>query len=658
MTLYRQLVIFILALFIILFTGTWLTNLQSTRSFLLDQLESHAQDTATSLGVSISQYSIENDMPAIESMINAVFDRGYYRIVRYADTKGNILIDRMLDVTIENVPQWFISLVPINTPEASANVMAGWHQAGTIYVKSHPGYAYKTLWGNMVHMTVWFLACGIVVLIAGGFALRLLLKPLILVEWQADALCKKKYEIQEHLPKTKELRRVVEAMNRMTSKVRGMFEEQVAIAEGLRKHAYHDSLTGLGNRRYFESQISARLDRGDSKIQGILLLVAVNDLHELNQQKGFQVGDELLKRIGALLQEATKQYANAVLARLTGGDFGIFVPDGSPWDAEAIAEAVSAQLNQLATEQLTLTNNVGYVGAVSYDSFTSLRRLLSEADQALRSAQLLGPNKFEVRAVNEETGKMPLGQQQWKNILDQALSDRKVTLFAQPVVNTYDRNQIMHLEIFSRIMQEDGNLLSAGLFVPYAERLHLVSSLDRIVLENVMQLDVAKMSVDRVAVNVSPASLQNDALRRWLQSAIENLPKKAPRINFEFPEFGAVEHLDMIKEFGSVIRKHGHFVGLDHYGQCFSHLGYLKSLRPDYVKIDRAYTGELKDEKSDSRFFIGSLCSVAHSIDITVIAEGVETEQQWQLLKELNVDAIQGYIIDRPKPLLQEMQES
>jgi EAL domain-containing protein (putative c-di-GMP-specific phosphodiesterase class I) len=170
-----------------------------------------------------------------------------------------------------------------------------------------------------------------------------------------------------------------------------------------------------------------------------------------------------------------------------------------------------------------------------------------------------------------------------------------------------------------------------------------------------MQLDVASIGADRVAVNMSPASLQNDSLRRWLLDKIERLPKKAPRVNFEFPEFGAVQHLDRIKEFSSAVRKYGHLVGLDHYGQGFSHLGYLKSLRPDYVKIDRAYTVELKDEESDSRFFIGALCSVAHSLDITVIAEGVETEQQWEHLKKLNLDAIQGYIIDRPKPLINEI---
>ena len=249
MTLYRQLVIFTLLLFFILLSGTWLANLDSTRSFLIAQLESHAQDTATSLGLSISQYSIDRDKPAIETMINAVFDRGYYQVVRYTDTQGNILIDRELQITIENVPQWFIDLVPLKTPEATANVMAGWLQAGTVYVKSHPGYAYKALWESVVDMSVWFLICGIIVLFAGGVGLRLLLKPLVMVEHQADALCKKKYEVQEKLPKTKELRRVVEAMNRMTSKVKEMFEEQVTIAEGFRKHAYHDTLTGLGNRK-------------------------------------------------------------------------------------------------------------------------------------------------------------------------------------------------------------------------------------------------------------------------------------------------------------------------------------------------------------------------------------------------------------------------
>lgn len=652
MTLYRQLIIFTSLLFFILFAGTWMVKLQSTRTFLIDQLASHAQDTATSLGLSLSQQNDENDVPIIESMVNAVFDRGYYRIVRYTDVQGNVLVESKLDVKIENVPQWFIHLIPLKTPEASANVMHGWRQAGTIYVKSHPGYAYRTLWENVVRMTIWFVGWCIVVLVMGGFGLKVLLKPLLLVEEQADALCKRHYKFQEKLPKTKELRKMVEAMNRMTHKVREMFDEQVNIAEGLKKQAYYDFLTELGNRRFFESQVTARLDRAGGTTKGILLMVQIRDLQGLNQEKGFQAGDKLLQKVGSLLQEATKEFSNTVLARLTGGDFCIFVPDASSWHAESIAEDICQKLSQLAVEQLTLTDDVGHVGAISYETTTTLGRLLSEADLALRLAQQTGPNKWELRRVGAETEKLPLGQQQWKETLHQALSARQIVLFAQSVVNIFDKTNIFHLEIFSRIRQEDGSLMRAGIFMPFAEQLRLVSYLDRIVLEELLKIFASGIESEHVAVNISSASLKNDSFRKWIYSEMKNLPKTEPRINFEFSEFSAIQNIELIKEFSEVVRNYGHRVGLDHFGQSFSHLGYLKRLQPDYVKVDRAYTGELKDEESDNRFFIGSLCSVAHSLDINVIAEGVETEQQWKILKELNLDALQGYIIEKPKKLV------
>jgi hypothetical protein len=132
MTLYRQLLLFTVLLFILLFSGTWLAKLESTRSFLIDQLESHAQDTATSLGLLASQHFAKEDMPAVETLINAVFDRGYYKNIILKDTDQNVLISQSLDVTIESVPHWFVKRVSLKTPEASANIMRGWRQAGTI----------------------------------------------------------------------------------------------------------------------------------------------------------------------------------------------------------------------------------------------------------------------------------------------------------------------------------------------------------------------------------------------------------------------------------------------------------------------------------------------------------------------------------------------
>jgi len=652
MTLFKQLILFTLMLFLILFAGTLLLSFNNTRFFLLNQMESHAQDTATSLGLAISQRAVEKDRASFESMINAVFDRGYYQTIRYVNVEGTVVVERQLAVTIEDVPSWFIALAPLNAPEASANVMAGWRQAGKIYVRSHPGYAYSALWKDSARMTLWFLSCAVFVLVVGGLGLRLLLRPLALVQRQADAICRKEYESQDPLPRTRELRQVVIAMNRMTFKVKEMFEEQAAFAEGFREHAYFDSLTGLGNRRYFEMQMRSRQEEREGAGGGLLLLVQIHDLQRLNRQRGLQAGDELLKAAALILSDLAQPYCNSVLARLTGGDFAAFLSDSPSWEAPKIAEKTANALSRLAERKLSATENVANIGAVTYDTPTALGSLLSEADLALRTAQQKGPNAWHIRGITDETERLPVGEQQWRRTLEDALQAKRIRFDAQSVVRTDDRNDCMHLEVFSRIVRgEDGVEFRAELFLPFAERLGLVSLLDRIVLEEAMRLERQKLGVDAVAVNISPASLRDDDFRSWLHSALRDLSPSAPRLVFEFAESAAIRSLDSVRGFREHIRQWGHAVALDHYGQSLSRLGYLQLLRPDYVKVDRVYTEALKDAEGDSRFYIGSLCSVAHSIDVLVIAEGVETEEQLEMLKTLNIDGLQGYAIDRPKPM-------
>ncbi len=651
MTLYRQLVLFILFLFLLLFAGSWLVKLESTRSFLLNQLQSHAQDTATSLGLSLSQCMADNDLVAVEARLNAIFDRGYYRQIRLTDVSGAVVKELNLKVKVEDVPQWFVRLFPIKTPHARANVMSGWYQYGTLLVESHPGYAYKMLWEIAVRMTVWFAVAGLLVFVAGALVLRILLRPLQGVELQAEALCNKEYRIQEPLPRTRELRQLVAAMNRMTVKVREMFEEQVATAERLRQHAYSDPLTGLGNRRYLASQVAAHFERKEGVSQGALLLIQVHQLRKLNQQKGFQAGDLLIKRVAEILQAQSSRISEVEVTRLTGGDFCIFMPAASPGDAEQAAAAIVNGMTLLVVEQLTLSDNVGHVGAVVYECATSLGTLLSEADLALRTAKRNGPNTWQMVTLTLDCARRYQGEQAWKSALERAIRERNIFLFAQPSVACEDLNQIVHLEIFSRVVQEDGRLLNAGLFMPYAERLDLVAALDLVVLEKVKEFDKNELGVHRIAINISPSSLLDDSFRQRTEAILRDLPEKAPRITFEVVEFSAINHLDRVKEFRTMVARHGHGIGLDHFGRSFSNFGYLQSLRPDFVKIDRAYVSELKGQENDSSFFISSLCSVAHSLDIAVIAIGVEEEQQWRILQKLNLDAMQGYFIDKPYPV-------
>lgn len=651
MTLYRQLIIFTAVLFLLLFIGTWYTRLSNTRAFLTDQLESHVQDTATSLSLSISPHVAQKDLTVVEGMITALFDRGYYHKITFTDARGQVRIERVLPVTVEDVPQWFVALVPLKTPEATADVMTGWNQGGTILVKSHPGYAYATLWSEVLSMTAWFAACALFMLVAVGLGLRVLLKPLSAMVRQADALCRKEYQLQDPLPRTREFRSAAEAMNRMTAKVKEMFEEQAARAEGLQERAYHDQVTGVGNRRYFESQVGADLAEHGDQGRGLLILARVHSLEALNKERGLQAGDELLRRVAALLKGAVSGYADAVLSRLTGGEFGIFLPHLSYAEGAIVAGEIATQLSRLTRENLSLSDNIAHLGVAGYEGGATLSRLLSEADLALSVALNKGANGWELRAVSGDSAALPLGQQQWKDALMRALDERRVTLDAQAVVENGATRKVLQLELFARIAQGDGQALGAALFLPVAERLKLVPAIDRMVIEEALKHDFRAIGVERIAINISPSSLEDDPFRNWLYGCLKGLPAGSPHISFEFSEFSAVQHLDRIRDFGAAVRACGHGIGLDHYGRSFSKLGYLQSLRPEYVKIDRAYTGELSGGENDSGFYVASLCSVAHSIDIAVVAEGVESEEQAALLRELNLDAMQGYFFGRPQPL-------
>lgn len=651
MTLYRQMLIFTSALFCILFASSLFIKLQSTRTFLQDQLESHAQDTATSLGLSIVPHVTENDLATVDTMMNAVFDRGYYRRIFITDLEGKTLIERKQEVVISDVPSWFIKAIPLATPEAETLITSGWQQMGHLRVESHPGYAYKTLWQTTVNMTKVFAIIAGFVLASGAFALRLLLRPLRQVELQAEDLCKRQYRFQTKLPRTRELRRVVVAMNSMTRKIKEMFDEQAQIADNLRKSSYSDTLTGLGNRRYLEGQVSVGIDRDDTAVRGAFLLAQVNNLLELNQSKGYQYSDLLLQRIAACIRKATGHLPNAALARISGGSFAIFLPNTTEEEAGHIAGEITREFAGLATENIGYPTNLGHIGGVSYNQTTSLGELLSTADRILSTAKNQGPNSWTISPHTAETVGTPRGERAWLEILDRILAKKDITVFGQAAVLTGDLQHCMHLELFARITLEGGQMLSAGVFIPLAERLQRISAIDRIILEKALQLQAKDIRGNEVAVNISTSSLRDESFIHWIYDNLKKRPPGGPQIIFEFAEFNATQELALLQAFTKEIKALGHFVGLDHFGQSFANFGYLKSLQPKYVKIDRAFTDELKTADSNSHFFIGSLTSVAHSLDILVIAEGVEEEKQYQVLKDLNIDGIQGYFIDKPSQL-------
>ena len=303
MTLLRQLILVIVTLFIMLFAGTFTISVNNTQKYLSAQLQTIAQDTATSLGLTLSPHFVEQDMITIESMVSAVFDSGYYREVIINDMDGKPLLERIALVEIEGIPDWFIRLVPLETSRGESLIMAGWQQAGTISVAANPGQAYITLWTNSVHSFWWFFGSSLLAFGLGVVALHFVLRPLRAVEDQAKAICDREYPVQKKVPWTLELHSVVAAMNRMTMKVRDMFQEQAEAMERIRAENFRDQVTGLANRKYFDMQLRHLLADKESFHTGAIVLLQIKDLKRINDELGYLKTDTLIAEMGKLISE-------------------------------------------------------------------------------------------------------------------------------------------------------------------------------------------------------------------------------------------------------------------------------------------------------------------------------------------------------------------
>jgi len=653
MTLYRQIAVCIILLLSIAFAGTVLISTNNLRAFINTQLVTHAQDTATSLGLSLSPYMQTQDVPVITAMVDAIFDRGDYSKISVTSINGESLVERRNPVIPEAVPGWFITLVSLQAPEAGALVMSGWKQAATVTVAGHPGRAYIELWNNTVDALKLFLVSASILLILGLLAVRIMLRPLRQVELQADAICKQSYPIQKKLPRTRELKSVVMAMNRLSQKINTIFTDQSALTERLREQAYRDPVTGLGNRRYFNRQLQSLLESREDPVQGALLLIELRTLAQVNEKYGYPEGDRLLQRTGELVLSRIGNADSYFAAHIAGACFGVVITGYDANEASQLAGKLSHEMQQLHADGLVDTDDICSIGITTWKHGDLLTALLAEADIALRAAQSAGHNRWQRYEPPAAEQAAIQGTAHWRAYLREIIRTGNVSLVAQPVYWLNDAgNTLAHKEVLLRIPDTDGKNIAAGIFMPMAERGGLASEMDKLVITALLEHMEADSNTTDYAVNLSSTSLNNPVFIEWLCKKLEKSPARTKHLIMEFPEYGVLRNIQDVRKTFDRLGGIGCRCGIDHFGRGFSSFGYLRSLNVNYLKVDGSYTRNIAQEE-DNQFFIQALADTAHSIDIKVIAQTIETGEECNVIKELKVDGVQGYLTGIPEPLLQ-----
>lgn len=641
MTLRRQLLLTILLLFLLMFAGVSMISVNNTRHYLVEQMGSSAQDTATSLGLSLSPHMKENDLETMNSMVDAIFDRGYYREIIVKSTDGKLLIQRILPVKVEGVPQWFVNLVPLDTPRAQALIMSGWRQAAVVYVSSHPGYAYEQLWQNSIDELSWFSLIGSGSLILGFIVLHFMLGSLRAVEKQADAISAREYPVQQKLPWTTDLRRVVEVMNRMSVRVKQMFREQAALTEKLRAETYMDKVTGLGNRSYFNTRVDYLIHAPEEFYSGTLFLLLLDSFKEYNDIHGFEAGDQALVRTAEMLRGIEKDAAGCVISRLSGASFALFVPNIDLETSENMAERLVDELHHI---EALGSMGAAHVGMALYRKGMNAGDLLAEADMALRAAQArggLGWQRLDGKGLH------PQGANSWRNLFKKVIEEKIILLQFQAVINA-SSGEMLHREVLLRLHGDGGELLNAGVFMPMAETLGFSTQLDRQVV-----VEVAKLlanSTQKFAVNLSMHSVCDQVFVATLEAVLRDLGSRAGQLMFEFQEYDVVKHIDSVRAFIARLHIYGCEFGVDHCGRGFVSFGYLSMLKINYLKIDGSYIRDV-DTNKGNQFLVQSIAKIAHELDIRVIAEAVETAAERDTLLGLYIDGLKGYLIGKPERL-------
>jgi len=633
MTLSRQLLAVISILILIMLGRMFWISMDNTRDYLSSQMQTQTANAVDSLGLSLRQAMADKDIALMDTLSNAVFDHGYYRRLEVRDMQGKVLIRRVNSDPVKDVPDWFVHLLPLNAPTVSAVLTSGWMQYGKLTLAAHPGYAYKNLWASFRQLLILALWTFIAGLLAVVLLVRSMLKPLRAIEAQAIAICKREFPLNETLPRTREFRNVVLAMNRMTEKVRDMIHALSDRAEKLQHDARTDALTGLPNRAGFMPALTALLERRGRSSSGLFVLVKLDDFAAFNDLVGYPVADRLLQDVAALLGDAAKSHAEALAGRIGGVDFALILPEVDKSSATTVCSRLKGDIEALSGEE--------QAGCSILLGATLFGDILARADTSLsafRNDSVVHVQQLEDKAQ---------GRIDWQQLVDDVLGQKRISLLSQPIRRS--DGSTVYREVLARIHDAEGEGISPGVFMPMAERLGRMPDFDQMVLGMAAEWLLTHPD-DHLAVNLSSASIRQMASGLWSDDMRGRLKTVGKRMLLEITEHAALLDVELTNAFINRMHDDGLRVVMEHFGSGLSSFHSLRQLKIDFLKLDGSYVRGIAGQ-SENQFFLQTLLDIAHGLDVQVIAEHVEDAADLLCLEGMGIDAVQGYHIDKPELL-------
>lgn len=411
--------------------------------------------------------------------------------------------------------------------------------------------------------------------------------------------------------------------------------------------AYIDALTKLYNRVGFTKRLEQFIHNNTPVV---MLYLDIDNFKNINDSLGHHIGDKVIKEVASRLKRLLPR--QAVVGHLGGDEFGIILPEPEHQRTpEALSEKIIALINQPFDLHHFSKRLACSIGSVSFpQDGTDARILLQNADTAMYEAKDRGRNRL--IKFNEQMNK-EARMRLWLEIeLQKALQQNGLEVWYQPKVNARDFT-INGAEALVRWKHPVEGYISPAAFIPVAERAGLIEQLGRVVMREVFatvkRWKMQGILPGRVAINLSPEQFGNPKLIDYVEKLLRSTELDPSAITFELTESAVMSDSEHTLQMLNAIKKLGFALSIDDFGTGYSSLSYLARFPIDELKIDRAFISDI-DTLPKQITVIENIINLGKSLDLTVVAEGVETSEQATLLSNLNCSSIQGFHFYRPQP--------
>jgi diguanylate cyclase (GGDEF)-like protein len=425
--------------------------------------------------------------------------------------------------------------------------------------------------------------------------------------------------------------------------------ERVRLERELAHQAFHDSLTGLANQALFADRVRHALARATRHQTHLaVLFIDLDDFKTVNDSLGHIAGDALLMAVAERLGNCVR--ATDTAARLGGDEFALLLEDlHSEDEATALADRLIATINEpflIAGREIVVGGSIG----IAFDDVgTTTGQLLRNADIAMYTAKRGGKRRYAIFETEMHTA--AVDRLEIQADLRRALDQRELTLQYQPIV-ALNSGRVVGVEALVRWRHPERGLLPPNTFIPIAEETGLICELGRQVLVEAciqarrwQQLRPQDPPLS-VSVNLSPRQLQDDDLLAHLIEALTVSGLDASSLILEITEGAMLHDTEAMIDRLLKLKELGVKVALDDFGTGYSSFSYLQRLPIDVLKIDRSFIGMLQDDKKST--LARAIVSLAHTLHMVSVAEGVETATQAEMLGRIGCDLAQGYHLARP----------